>query len=57
MPIYLFPDLVKDIPAELAARRHGHSCFHFNSIDPKLARQLAALTKAGFERYKKEGLL
>jgi hypothetical protein len=57
MPIYLFPDLADDVSEELEARRRGHSCFHFKSIDPNQARQLAALTKAGFERYKKEGLL
>ncbi len=57
MPVYLFPDLLDDIPAELAARRHGKSCFNFKVIEPKLVRQLAALTKAGFERYQQAGML
>ena len=57
MPVYIFPDLLTGISPELRRRMQGKSCFNFKDVDPALFKELAALTKAGFERYKKEGLL
>jgi hypothetical protein len=57
MPVYVFPDLLVGISDGLRKRMQGKSCFNFKSVDPALFAELAALTQAGFERYKKEGLL
>jgi hypothetical protein len=35
----------------------GKSCFNFKTVDPVLFEELASLTRAGFERYEKEGLI
>lgn len=57
MPVYLNPALLDDISTELKKRRQGKSCFNFKAIDPALFRELAELTKAGFEYYKREGYI
>jgi len=35
----------------------GKSCFNFKEIDKKLLTELKQLTKAGFDRFKKEKLV
>lgn len=55
MPVYLFPDLLNDISADLRKRMQGKSCFNFKKPDPALFAELAALTQAGFERYQAAG--
>ena len=57
MPVYAYPDLLEDASADLQARMQGKSCFNFKKQDPALFKELARLTKASFDRYKKEGLL
>ena len=57
MPVYVFPDLLIGMSAELRKRMQGKSCFNFKNVDPVVFKELAALTRAGFARYKKEGLL
>lgn len=54
MPVYMYPDLLKGISPELKKHMQGKSCFNFKQVDPALFRELAALTKKGFERFKKE---
>jgi len=56
-PVYMFPELLKGISPELKKRMQGKSCFNFKEIDKKLLSELKQLTKAGFERFKKEKLL
>jgi hypothetical protein len=55
MPVYLQPELLETISAELKARMQGKSCFNFKAIDPVLLGELTALTKAGYESYREQG--
>ena len=57
MPVYVFPDLLDGISAELRKRMQGKSCFNFKQIDEKLFRELARLTEKGYRRFKKEKLI
>jgi hypothetical protein len=52
MPVYMNPAMQKRIPPQLKKRMQGKACFNFNEIDPKLFRQLAELTAAGFAGYR-----
>jgi hypothetical protein len=52
MPVYACPDLLKGLSPALAARMQGKACFNFRSVDAPLFRELAALTKRGFERFR-----
>jgi len=55
MPVYVKPELLTGISPELRARMQGKSCFNFTEVDKALFKELAALTKAGFESYKAQG--
>jgi hypothetical protein len=57
MPVYAFPDLLDDVSAPLRKRMQGKSCFNFTKLEPALDAELVALTRRGFERYRREGLL
>ncbi|MBA3573260.1 MAG: hypothetical protein H0W34_15095 [Pyrinomonadaceae bacterium] len=54
MPVYAFPELLEGISPELKKRMQGKSCFNFTAVEPKLFKELAKLTKAGFARFKAE---
>jgi hypothetical protein len=54
MPVYMFPDLLKDISPELKKHMQGKSCFNFKKVDLDLFNELASLTRKGVERFKKE---
>ncbi len=54
MPVYAFPNLLKDISPTLQKRMQGKSCFSFTTIDDQTLNELAVLTQKGIERYKKE---
>lgn len=56
MPIYMFPELLKDISRELKKRMQGKSCFNFKTVDQALFTELAQLTKQGLARLKQAGL-
>jgi len=53
MPVYMFPDLLKDISPELKKHMQGKSCFNFKKVDEALFKELAGLTRAGVERFAK----
>lgn len=55
MPVYMYPELLKDISPGLRKHMQGKSCFNFKKVEPELFEELAALTKKGYERFKKEG--
>lgn len=55
MPVYVNPQLIKSASTDLKKRMQGKSCFHFTSSDATLFKELAALTKAGFKDYEKQG--
>ena len=54
MPVYMYPELLKDISPELKKHMQGKSCFNFKQVEPELFKELAALAKQGYERFKKE---
>ena len=57
MPVYMFPELLKDISPELKKHMQGKSCFNFKKVEPKLFEELATLTRAGFKDFQDpEGL-
>ncbi|MBI3914475.1 MAG: hypothetical protein HY327_09885 [Chloroflexi bacterium] len=53
MPVYAFPDLLKNISPGLKKRMQGKSCFNFRAINEVEMRELERLTKAGAARFKK----
>jgi len=57
MPVYAFPDLLDGLSPELKKRMQGKSCFNFKTVDKALFKELGALTRKGYQRYKKEGLV
>ena len=56
MPVYMYPDLLNDISPELKKHMQGKSCFNFKKVEPELFKELADLTKKGYERFQKEEL-
>jgi len=54
MPVYLFPQLLKDISPELKKHMQGKSCFNFKKIEPELFEELATLTREGFKDFQKD---
>ena len=57
MPVYVTPSLLESLSPGLKARMQGKSCFNFNSVDPPLFQELAALTRRGFECYWEQGFV
>lgn len=57
MPVYACPDLLDSISPELKKRMQGKSCFNFTHMDEGLFQELDQLTKRGYERFKKQGLI
>lgn len=57
MPLYVDPQLLEGISEGLKSRMQGKSCFNFARTDRALFRELAALTKAGYARYREEGFV
>ena len=54
MPVYMYPELLKNISPALKKHMQGKSCFNFKKIEPELFEELAALTRDGFEDFRKE---
>ena len=54
MPVYMYPELLKDISPELKKRMQGKSCFNFKKVEPDLFQELAQLTNKGVEKFEQE---
>ncbi len=54
MPVYMYPELLKNISPELTKHMQGKSCFNFKKVEPQLVEELARLSKAGYERFATE---
>lgn len=54
MPVYMYPELLKDISPELKKRMQGKSCFNFKKVEPNLFEELKRLTSKGADKFKKE---
>ena len=50
MPVYMFPDLLKNISPELKKHMQGKSCFNFKKVEPNLFKELTELTRLSVER-------
>ena len=57
LPIDVFPELLADISPKLRARMQGSTCFNFRAIEPGLFDELKTLTRAGFDGYKRGGVI
>ncbi len=57
MPVYMEPELLANVSSELKSRMQGKSCFNFNTLEPALFKELAALTKASYASYKEQGFV
>src|SRR5215213_11776519 len=53
MPVYMYPELLKDISPDLKKRMQGKSCFNFKKMEPGLFEELAKLTRQGAEKFKR----
>jgi len=56
MPVYMYPDLLKDISSDLKRHMQGKSCFNFKKVEPELFQELEDLAKKSYERFQKEEL-
>ena len=54
MPVYMYPDLLKDVSPELKKHMQGKSCFNFKKVEPDLFKELAKLTQKGAEQFQQE---
>ncbi|HMF10777.1 MAG TPA: hypothetical protein VKE94_00675 [Gemmataceae bacterium] len=55
MAVYGCPALLEGTSDELKKRMQGKSCFNFKTVTPAQLKELKALTKRGFEAYKRQG--
>jgi hypothetical protein len=53
MPVYMYPELAKEIPRVLKKRMQGKSCFNFKEPDKELFRDLGKLTESSYKMFKK----
>ena len=53
MPVYMFPELLKDMSPELKKHMQGKSCFNFKKVEPDLFKELKELTRLSVERVRK----
>ena len=56
-PVYTNTELLKGMSPELKKRMQGKSCFNFTHLEKPLERELRQLAKAGFDCYRKRGLI
>lgn len=54
MPVYMYPELLKDVSPELKKRMQGKSCFNFKKVEPELLAELAELTRKGAKKFNEE---
>jgi len=54
MPVYMYPDLLKDVSPELKKHMQGKSCFNFKRVDAELFTELSDLTRKGADRFQQE---
>ena len=56
MPAYIFPEFLDDLSPALRKRMQGKSCFNFKDADPAMFKELAKLTRRGYDGYRRGGL-
>ena len=53
MSVYTCPELLKRMSPALKKRMQGKACFNFSAVDENCFKELAALTEAGYRKFKK----
>ena len=56
MPIYVFPEMREALSPALRKRLRGTSKFTFTELDAPLLKELTALTKKGYQGYRRGGV-
>jgi hypothetical protein len=56
LPLDIFPELAKGMSPALRNRRKDETSFLFTALDPALLKELAAVTRQGYEGYRRSGL-
>jgi hypothetical protein len=56
LPLDVFPELTKGMSPGLLKRMQDETSFRFAELDPALVKELAALTRQGYEGYRRSGL-
>ena len=54
MPVYMYPELLKDISPALKKHMQGKSCFNFKKVEPGLFAELTELTRKGADKFREE---
>src|SRR6186713_3062379 len=54
MPVYMYPELLKDVSPQLKKRMQGKSCFNFKTVEPELFDELRELTRRSADKFKEE---
>lgn len=57
IPVYVHPDLLSGISADLRRRMQGKSCFNFRKEDEALFAEFAGLVEAGVRCFRSEDRL
>jgi hypothetical protein len=57
MPIYVKPELAKNLSPELRKRKQGKCCFNFAAPDAALFKELKQLTRTGYDCYQNKSFL
>jgi hypothetical protein len=55
LPVYMFPELVRDISPALKKRMQGKACWNFKKAEEELFTELGELVGASFQRFAKFG--
>jgi hypothetical protein len=55
--IYMFPELVDELPGALRKHLSGKSCFHFTGLDETVVKDLALAVKRGLDVFREKGLV
>ena len=56
MPIYVFPEMREALSPALRKRLRGTSKFTFTELDAPLLKELTALTRKGYQGYRRGGV-
>jgi len=56
LPVHVFPEMLETISPALKRRLRGTSRFAFTTIDAATLRELTALTKRGYQGYRRGGV-
>jgi hypothetical protein len=57
MPVYMYPELLKELSPALKKRMQGKACFNFKKQDESLFNELAVFTEKGFKRFQRGDFL